>query len=638
MANGVNLGIVQTFYFFRGKIMQNKNTFLTFLLTVLTLAVIIFGIALVTALDRIRFQDEAIERKLTELSEQISTISAIPSTTTAQQASSVSITKTVGNAEYFDQVADQGGRFIQAFTSDTGNMNMLINNDATVSDFWGIAFDTLGMRNLDKIDEYVPRMAESWTISDDNLVYSIKLRKGILWHDFTDPVTGKEWKNVEVKADDFKFFVDVVKDEKVDAAPLRSYLDDIDRIEVKNDYEFDVIWKRPYMLSRDITLTLQPLPRHLYHAYPEPFDGAKFNDDDARNRLIVGCGPYQFVSWEKGKRVTFRRFEKFYGKSLGFMPPIKNIVYELIQHPNTRLQALKSQDIDADTLSAEQWMNSTSTEEFGDNGFLRKLKLPSFSYSYIGLNQLKPVFQDKRTRQALSHLINRDRIIHDILHDLAQAVSGPFYINSSSYDKSIPPDTFDVELAKKLLAEAGWTDSDGDGVLDKDGIPLKFTLIYPNSSESYGKMLPIFKEDMARAGVKMEILSLEWSVMLERIDKKQYDACILAWRMPLSDDDPYQLWHSDNLKLESSSNHVSFNNPEADKLIMEIRKCFDTNKRNELYHQFHRLVHDESPYLFLFSGYELFVLHKRYQNVRVFPSGLYSEAFWVKKAEQLPAP
>ena len=152
-----------------------------------------------------------------------------------------------------------------------------------------------------------------------------------------------------------------------------------------------------------------------------------------------------------------------------------------------------------------------------------------------------------------------------------------------------------------------------------------------------GKLLPILKEDFARAGVKLEILSLEWSVMLERIDKRQFDAVRLAWRMSVSND-PYQLWHSDNLKIEASSNFISFANPEADRLIMEIRTCFDLDKRTELYHRFHRLIHEEEPYLFLVSPYDLFVINKRYQNVVEYPLGVYQNTFWVPKAKQMAVP
>ena len=619
--------------------MQNRS-FLTPVLLFLCLIVLaIIGAGVVTAIDRQRFQTEALTKAVAELSERIDQIAAGGIAVASGNAggSAVSGEPPAGNAEFFDKNAEQGGRFIGAITSDTGNMNMIINNDATVSDFWGLTCDTLAERHYKDIDRFVPRMAESWTLSDDKLTYRIKLRKGILWQDFTDPETGKKWENVEVTAQDFKFYVDVIKDEKVNAAPMRSYLADLKQVNVINDYEFEVVWERPYILSEEITLSLMPLPRHFYHAYEGPFDGTKFNDDHVRNRMIVGCGPYQLDSWEKGKRVVFKRFEKFYGKRLGIMPALKTVVYELIQHPNTRLQALRSQTLDADSLTTEQWVNNTGTAEFQEGGFLRKMRLPSMSYSYIGLNLTNPLFQDRNVRVALSHLVDRKRIIRDVYYDLVRPISGPFFVDSQANDPSIEPYDFDVEKAKKMLADAGWKDTDGDGVLDKDGKPFVFTVIYANSSTTDQKLLPILKEDFARAGVKLEILSLEWSVMLERIDKRQFDAVRLAWRMSVSND-PYQLWHSDNLKIEASSNFVSFANPEADRLIMEIRTCFDLDKRTELYHQFHRLIHEEEPYLFLVSPYDLFVINKRYQNVVEYPLGVYQNTFWVPKAKQMAVP
>ncbi|MDD6337486.1 MAG: ABC transporter substrate-binding protein [Lentisphaeria bacterium] len=615
--------------------MQNKS-FLTPVLLFLCLIVLtVIGLGVVTAIDRQRFQTEALTKAVSELSDRIDLLQSrgVAIGGGAEAASG----ERAGNAEFFDPNADQGGRLILAITSDTGNMNSIINNDATVSDFWGLTFDALAVRHMKAIDRFVPQMAESWSLSDDKLTYHVKLRKGILWHDFTDPETGKRWENVEVTAEDFKFFVDVIKDETVNAAPLRSYFADLKDVRVLNDYEFEVVWERPYILSEEITLGLTPLPRHFYHAYEGPFDGAKFNDDHVRNRMIVGCGPYQFDSWEKGKRVVFKRFEKYYGRSLGIMPAIKTVVYDLIQHPNTRLQALKSQTLDADSLTTEQWVNNTDTPEFGEDGILRKMRLPSMSFTYIGLNLANPLFQDRNVRIALSHLVDRKRLMHDVYHDLVRPVSGPFFTDSSANDPGIEPYEYDVEKAKKMLAEAGWKDTDGDGVLDKDGKPFQFTVIYTNSSATDQKLLPILKEDFARAGVKLEILSLEWSVLLERIDKRQFDAVRLAWRMSISND-PYQIWHSDNLKVEASSNFISFANPEADRLIMEIRTCFDQEKRTQLYHEFHRLIHEEEPYLFLFTPYDLFVINRRYENVKEFPLGIYQNTFWVPKAKQMPVP
>jgi peptide/nickel transport system substrate-binding protein len=237
---------------------------------------------------------------------------------------------------------------------------------------------------------------------------------------------------------------------------------------------------------------------------------------------------------------------------------------------------------------------------------------------------------------ALSHLVDRNRIIKDVYYGLANAVSGPLFSGSPFYDSRIEPYEFNVETAKKLLANAGWQDHDGDGVLDKNGMPFRFTLIYPNVNTTFQKMLPILKEDMAKAGIQLDILALEWSVILERVDSRSFDAVAMGWVSPIMHD-PYQLWHSESAKQENSSNYINFNNPEADRLIEEIRQCFDPEKLTELYHQFHALIHQEEPYLFLFSASSLNAISKRYRNLREFPLGFSERILWVPKNEQLPA-
>ena len=288
---------------------MGNNGYLKFILTALVLAIVFFGYMLVTAVDRVRESNLRLLAKLDELPGRISVTA--PAAVPAQAAAIRR--EPFANAEFFDPSAQTGGRMIQATIADTANMNYLINTEATAGEFWNLCNSSLAGINFEKPDEYEPQMAESWSISDDHKVYRIKLRKGIYWHDFTDPVTGKEHRNVEVTAEDFKFFVDVVKNPEVNCGPMRVYYQDLESVEILGRYEFEVRWSREYYGSKASTLGLSPLPRHLYHAYDGPFDGKKFNEDHIRNRMIVGCGPYQFVKWEKDRRVVFRRNPRYFG-------------------------------------------------------------------------------------------------------------------------------------------------------------------------------------------------------------------------------------------------------------------------------------------------------------------------------------
>ena len=610
---------------------MNRNTYLNVIVTLFLLLFLALGCVIITALDRHRYALENLSADLKRLESRLT--SGIPAAAEKSARAAVNagteVQGTAANAEYFDPAAVSGGRLVRAFQADVGNMNMLITNDAYVSQIWAQVTDSLAERDYnDRGDgEFKPMLAESWTISPDRRKVRVRLRKGILWHDFKDPVTGKEWKNREVTAQDVKFYVDVIKNPAVDCAPLRVYYNDLERIDVLNDYEFEVVWSKPYFMMEDMTLSLMPLPRHLYHAYEGPFDGRRFNDEHARNRMLVGCGPYRFESWEKGKRILLRRFENYYGRSLGIMPPLETLAYDIIQHPNTRLQSLLSKDLDMDSLTPDQWVNRTSSPEFGPKGFLKKYSYPGFSYFYIGLNLNNPLFQDKRVRQALSHLVNREKIRREIFFGLMDAVSGPFPKQSSAYDPSVQPYSFDPAAARRLLAEAGWKEGQ-DGILRKDGRELAFTVVYPNTSVSFQKMLPVIKEDMKKAGVRMDLLGIEWSVLVQRLEKKQFEACLLGWTGTLKPD-PYQLWHSSQADQPASSNHIGFVNPKADELIEKIRQCFDPAERTRLYHEFHRLIHDEAPYLFLFSPSSLVVINDAYRNVRLFPGGIATRPLWL---------
>ncbi len=620
---------------------MNKNTYLNVVVTLFFVFVLVMSVVFVTAVDRHRFALEELTKSVKRMESKISSgapVAGSPASSSQEiQASQGQVP--AANAEYYDPKAVSGGRLITAFGADVGNMNMLITNDAYVSAIWGKVTDSLAERNYKDQGEgnFEPLMAESWTVSPDKKRIRVKLRKGILWHDFKDPVTGKEWKNREVTAHDVKFYVDVIKNPQVDCAPLRSYYQDLEAVNVLNDYEFEAVWSKPYFLVEDMTLSLLPLPRHLYHAYEGPFDGKKFNDDHARNRMLVGCGPYRFEKWEKGKRILLRRFENYYGRKLGIMPPIETVAFDIIQHPNTRLQSLLSKELDMDNLTPDQWVNRTSSPEFGKDGFLKKYTYPGSAYNYIGFNQKNPIFQDRKVRQALSHLVNREKILKEIFFNLATPVSGPFPKQSAAYDQSVLPYSFDVKKASALLAEAGWKDADNDGILEKDGRKLRFTVIYPNTSVTYQKMLPVIKEDMKMAGVQMELLGIEWSVLVQRLEEKQFDACALGWTGTLKPD-PYQLWHSSGANQNASSNHIGFVNRQADELIERIRVCFDAAERTKLYHEFHRLIHEEEPYIFLFSPYNLTVINSRYNNIRLFHGGIPQNILWVDADRQLPIP
>ncbi|MBN2449627.1 MAG: peptide-binding protein [Lentisphaeria bacterium] len=529
------------------------------------------------------------------------------------------------NADLRDPEAVDGGKLITRSGAETANMNSIINNDAIVSSYWELTYDSLASRNMKEPTRWEPLLAESWEISADKLTFTVHLRPNLFWHDFTDPTTGEAFVQVPVTAHDFRFYIDVIRNEGIHCEPVRNYFNDLDRIDVIDERTFRVIWKEPYFLSESMTLGLSPLPRHFYRFDPARPD--EFNENDERNRMIVGCGPWVFQSWEKGSEVVFRRNENYYG----IKPHLKEVRFKLIKEPNAALQALRKGEVDQTGLTTDQWMDQTTDELFAQR--FRKIEQTRRVYFYIGWNMRTELFADRRVRLAMTHLVDRERILADVYRGLGRIVTGNFFIDSPYYDASIEPYPFDPARAAELLKEAGWADSDGDNILDRNGRRFDFIFLLISNHPYYKKIAPIIKEDMSKVGVIMNILEIEWNVYTQRLNEWNFDACGLGWSLGY-EADPHQLWHSAEANRKNSSNHCGFANAEADRIIENGRREFDVDRRIALYRRFHRILHEEQPYTFLLSPCSLSAIHNRYRNVVVYPLGTDINSYWVPLAEQ----
>ena len=245
----------------------------------------------------------------------------------------------------------------------------------------------------------------------------------------------------------------------------------------------------------------------------------------------------------------------------------------------------------------------------------------------------RDLFKERRVRLALTHLVNRERIRDEVYRGLARIQTGNFWIESPYYDHSIKPWPFDIEKAKELLAEAGWKDTDGDGILDKDGKKFEFVFSCITQPPEYLRVAEIMAEDCKKAGIKVTINPYEWSVYLKRIEEKNFDVVSLGWGMSY-ESDPYQLWHSSHANTPRTSNHGGFVNDEADAIIEQGRREIDLDKRIVLYKRFHQIMHEEQPYTFLMAPYTLTAIDRRFRNVEVYPLGMDADLFWVPAAEQ----
>lgn len=508
------------------------------------------------------------------------------------------------NARASDPV--DGDWLIVHLGAEPGTLNPVTATDAYSGRVNDYIYESL-LRRDPKTLELVPVLAESWEISEDRLTYTFHLRKDVRWQDGT-PFTAR----------DVLYSFERINDPAVDAAHLRNYYRDIEKLEILDEHTLRYRYRMPYFRALEFCGGIPIVPAHVFK------EGDDFNQHPI-GRSPLGTGPYRFVRWDTGKEIVLERNEAYWGTK----PHIKRIVFKIITDNTVALHVLKKGGLDLMSLRPIQWVKQTGSARFQER--FQKLKYYLPSYTYIGWNQRKPYFDDRRVRRAMTLLLDREMILQRLLFGLGTVVSGTFYVNSPEYNKSVTPLPYDPNQARALLKEAGWEDHDGDGVLDRDGVPFRFEFLISAGSLFAEQLATILQQNLKNVGILVTIRKLEWAVFIQKIQSHEFDACTLGWSLGW-ETDPYQLWHSS--QADKGSNFIGFQNAEADRLIEEARREFDPVKRRALYHRFHEILHEEQPYTFLFTLEAMVAVDRRFENVHVYPMGLEPREWWVPVERQ----
>lgn len=341
---------------------------------------------------------------------------------------------------------------------------------------------------------------------------------------------------------------------------------------------------------------------------------------DREKGTIVGSGAYEFIEWITDQRIELRRKKNWWGDKVKNAPQLTAnptaITYKIMTDWNAVISAMKGEAIDV-----AYGINIPDFDQLKHNDCFNKsfnLHTPiALQYDYIGINTKSPKLSDKRTRRALAHLVNKPEIINSLLYGFGESVNGPIHPTKSYYNTNLKDIEFNIDKAKELLTEAGWKDSNGDGILDKDidgvNTPFKITMKYNNGNERRKNYALLLQANAKKAGIEIEVLAREWSVYLKEVKRHDFDLCALGWVQDPTPDDLKQVWHTSSM-VGDGSNYCGFGNAETDKIIEEIRTTLDNNKRKELYYKIQEMIYDEQPYIFLVSLKERIAIHKRFSN------------------------
>lgn len=494
--------------------------------------------------------------------------------------------------------------------SEPPSLNTTIDSDWQASVITG----TRIYESLLKIDphdaprfRHLPALAERWELSEDKRVYTFHLRRGVTWHD------GQPFSARDVVAT-----FDKIQDPKTKAVHVRSYTQELEGYEAIDDHTVRFTWKRPYFLTLDVMAGIPIQPAHLI----EKLSGEQYNEAASNpiNRAPLGTGPFRFETWESNQKIVLARNDAYWGEK----PHVERLIFRIVKDPTVALQLAERGELDTvEQVLPNQWVEMKSEKLWQQ---YHRSKFYDASYSWIGWNQERELFRDARVRRALTMLVDRPGVIAKIMYDLPRPTTCHFYWASEECHPALVPLPFDPTGAGKLLDEAGWRDSDGDGVRDREGKPFRFVFMLPAQSVNGERLATTMKDDLGRAGIDMAIQKVEWSAFTKRLRTHEFDACTLSW-VGDARGDPTQIWHSSS--IEGGSNYVGFRNAEADRIMEDARVLFDEKARNALYRRFGAILHSEQPYTFLWVPPRLSLVHRRLRGVR--ESLLYwqFEEWWV---------
>jgi peptide/nickel transport system substrate-binding protein len=499
------------------------------------------------------------------------------------------------------QAVPKNGPFEPAYgdsliTGSIGEPSILIPmlaGDSASFDVAGLIFN--GLVKYDTDLSVIGDLAESWDISKDGLVITFHLRKNVRWTD-----------GVEFTADDVLFGYKTIINEKTPTAYSEDFLQ-VKKADVLDKYTFRVTYGKPFAPALTSWGNLVILPTHLL--------GGKDITKGEFGRKPVGLGPYKLDKWISGQELLLdSNRDYFEGR-----PYIDHYVYRIIPDSATMFLELQTGGIDMMGLTPLQYTKQTNTDYFKKN--FQKFRYPQFVYTYMGFNLKHPFFKDIRVRQAIAHAIDKSEIVDVVLFGLGSVATGPYVPNTWPYNKNVKAYEYNPEKAKRLLKEAGWEDTKGDGILRKDSRPFRFTILTNMGNTSRINTATIIQYRLAKVGIKVDIRALEWSTFVnEFIDKRRFEAVILGWGIGL-DPDQYDIWYSGKTK-EKEFNFVSYSNPEVDALLEKGRRTFDIAERKKAYYRIQEILAEELPYIFLYVPDATPIVHARFKGIKPSPIGI----------------
>jgi peptide/nickel transport system substrate-binding protein len=469
---------------------------------------------------------------------------------------------------------NQGGTMVVSYGTDPRTLSGLYANDGNSLFVVTFMAEPLILGGENWGDKIEPALAESWDISDDGLEYTFHLRQGVTWHD-GQPFT----------ADDVLFTYQAVQLEE-NAIDWRSNLMQGDtpmQFEVVDDHTFKVILSQPDAA----VLTALAIPIVPKHAF------TSLNMLDAPyNTNPISTGPFKFVEWNTGESIFLEANPDYWRGA----PCLDRIVVRFVEGPANTANAILAGEVDFARV------DGADVTPFENNPDYVLQTAPRDLMRYVGFNVRSPNFSDPAVRRALAIGLDRQAII-----DIAGGGYGT--LADSLFNSAVfmyqtgrnPPYPYDPAQAQQMLADAGWTDTNGDGILDKDGQPMTMRLAYLGTWSLMQDIAPVVYDNWRALGVDVELAPLDEAAAYEEIydnvsEDKPYDAMLGGWGLFGPEPDHYRNY------LASPTSFFAYNNAEVQSLFEQGRTVTDPQARYDLYAQIDSLLWQDLPMIPIYQA------------------------------------
>lgn len=466
---------------------------------------------------------------------------------------------------------------------------------------------------------FEPELAESWSWAPDSLSIAFKIHPDAKWHD-GKPVTAR----------DVAFSFDIHKDPEVGSsvAPLLARIDSV----TVRDSLTAVVWYRQRYPEQFLDAAFQ------VRIHPEHWLNQVKRSEYTTSPVVrspVGSGRFKFARWEPGTLVeVVANTEHYRGR-----PKLDRILWTIAPEFNAAAARLFSGE--ADYL---EYLRPENVEEIKKHSELTMTRYGSLDYGFMWFNlrdprnnaRPHPIFGDVGVRRALSMAVDREKAVKNVLGDLGFVSVGPLPRAHLYGDTTLKTPGYDVEGAKRLLDSLGWRDTNGDGIREKGGRQLRFSLAAPTSSQTRMRFSVVLQSMLREVGARVELDHMEIRAFQELLVRKRWDAAMQTWRTDPTPSSIIQTWGMASVK--DGVNFGSYENPVFDAYIDSATTSMDSRRAQQHYLRAYQTMIADAPAIWIFEPVNAAGHHSRIKVAFMRPDAWWTRIhdWYIPRNERIP--